>query len=605
MGDGIGRQGSDDGGLSVSANAALGSSSSVRARGGASARVGLLLAGVVSLGPGLTGCRPGDGAGALAGVAPDPSSSRAATNAVAGAARFHLGSHTRPVTTSSPEAQRAFDRGLTLAWAFNHGAAEREFRRAAEFDPACAMAFWGVALVNGPHINNSAVSPEQSATAWEAISRAGEAGSAGTPVERALIEALTKRYAAATADDRRALDEAYAAAMREVARAFPGDADVLTLFAEAMMDLRPWDLWTPEGQPQPGTEEVLATLERAMELDPSHPGANHLYIHAIEASPDPAKGLAAADRLRDLVPGAGHLLHMPSHIDVRTGGWRRAAEANERAIEADRAYRASTTEDPGFYSLYMAHNLHFLGFTAMMEGRGEKARRTIETMVAEMPESFVRDSAAFADGFLASPIAVLMRFGRWDEILSAPEPPDYLPIARALRHFARAAAKTALGRLEEAEQERQAFRSAAAAVPEAGFVGNNSAASILAIASKVLDGEMAARRDRFDEAVAALREAAGIEDRLKYDEPPDWIQPVRHTLGAVLLRAGKLPEAEQVYREDLARFPENGWSLFGLGRALRLQGRDDEAAGVEARFQNAWSGADIQLGSTCLCQPPV
>jgi tetratricopeptide (TPR) repeat protein len=518
--------------------------------------------------------------------------------------RFHLGSHSYRVTTSVPEAQKAFDRGLTLAYAFNHRAAEREFRKAAELDPKLAMAWWGVALVNGPHINFALVPPEKAKVAWEALGKAKALAPGAGETERALIEALATRYADPQPADRRPLDEAYAGAMRKVWKAHPKDADVATLFAESAMDLRPWDLWNKDGSPQPGTEEILATLEEAMRLDPAHPGANHLYVHAVEASPDPSRGVAAADRLRDLVPAASHLVHMPSHIYARVGRWDDAAEANRKAMAADDAFRASNP-DPGFYAMYMAHNDHFYAFVAMMQGRSADAVSAARKMVAAVPPEFVRDYTGIADGYLVFVPEALMRFGKWEEILKEPEPAGNLPLSRALWRFTRAVSLTALGRMEEAGREREAFRKATAAVPKDYTFGNNPAAPLLAVASNLLDGEMAAKRDRFDEAVTHLREAVRIEDTLVYDEPPDWMQPARHTLGAVLLRAGKPAEAEAVYREDLVRFPENGWSLYGLGRALRLQKKDEEAAPVEARFRKEWARADVTLGSTCFCQPGV
>ena len=532
-----------------------------------------------------------------------PAAAKAAS-AAAASDPFHLGSHSLKVTTSSVEAQRAFDRGLTLAYAFSHGAAEREFRRAAELDPKLAMAWWGVALVNGPHINFPVVPPDKAEVAWEALTRARQLVAGATEREQALIDALGKRYADPQPEDRHPLDEAYASAMREVWRKHPTDADVATLFAEAAMDLRPWNLWTQDGKPQPGTEEILATLESALKIDPKHPGANHLYIHVVEASPQPAKGLAAADLLRDLVPGASHLVHMPSHIYARVGRWDDAAEANVKAMAADVVFRAANPK-PGLYAMYMAHNDHFFAYAAIMQGRSAEALKAARAMIAAVPEEFLRDYGPIADGYMVFVPEALMRFGRWEEVLKEPEPPKGLPLSQALWRFTRAVSLTALGRMEEAQKERETFRKAAAAVPKGYEFGNNKAADLLSIASSLLGGEMAARRGRFQEAEKDLNEAVRIEDGLRYNEPPDWMQPSRHTLGAVLLRDGKYAEAETVYREDLARYPENGWSLFGLSRALRLQKKDGEAAEVEARFRRIWGRADITLGSTCFCQPGV
>jgi tetratricopeptide (TPR) repeat protein len=513
-----------------------------------------------------------------------------------------LGRHTFQVSTKSPTAQRAFDRGLTIAYAFSHLAAEDEFRRAIEADPDCAMAWWGIALVNGPHINFPAVPEERAKTAISAITKAQTLAVNATKREKALIDALAKRYRAPQPEDRAELDAAYADAMRETARAFPKDADVITLTAEALMNLHPWDLWHNDGRPQPWTAEIVETLERGMKLNPTHPGALHLYIHAVEASPNPGKALAAADRLGPLVPGASHLVHMPSHIYARVGRWSQAARSNADAMKADQAYRAAYPR-PGFYAMYMAHNEHFLAFTAMMRGRSAEALALARDMVAKMPEDFLTDYAPVADGFMIFPSKVLMRFGRWEEVLKEPAPRAGMPLARALWHFTRAVALTALDRTEPATQERALFLKAAAEMPKDAAFGNNSASDLLAIATKVLDGEIAARAGRLEEGITLLAEGAKLQDALRYDEPPDWIQPVRHTLGEVLMRAKRYVDAEKVYREDLAQYPENGWSLYGLGRALREQGKNHEAKLVESRFAKAWADADIQIDSTCHCLP--
>lgn len=528
----------------------------------------------------------------------------AAASAGSAAPPEDLGAHVFPVSTRSPEAHRAFDRGLTLAYGFSHQRAEKEFRRAAELDPSCAMAWWGVALVNGPHINFPVVPPDRAKTAWEALQKARARAPGASGLEQALIDALGKRYADPQPEDRAPLDKAYADAMRGVWRSYAGRADIAVLYAESLMDLRPWDLWTADGRPQPGTAEIVALLERALELDPDHPGANHLYIHTMEASPRPEAALDAADRLLDLVPASSHLVHMPSHIYARLGRWEDAAESNRRAIRVDDARRA-VDRAPGFYAMYMAHNRHFLVYTDMMQGRSADAIRAARTMVAEMPKEFLAAYAGVADGFVIFPSEVLMRFGRWGAVLKEPEPAESFPLSRALWRFTRGVAYTALNRLDQAREEQSAFRNAAAKVPEGWTFGNNSAADLLAIASNVLDGELAAKEVRFDDAVKFLEEAVRIQDRLRYDEPPDWVQPVRHTLGAVLLRAGRYAEAEAVYREDLRQYPENGWSLYGLGRALRLQKQDGPAKEAEKRFEKAWDRADFKLEATCLCQPGV
>ena len=518
-----------------------------------------------------------------------------------------LGTHGRAIATSSAAAQRYFDQGLAFLYAFNHDEAIRSFRYARQLDPQCAMAQWGVALANGPHINNPLVTPERAKAAWEALGKARELAAGGNPVERDLIEALRSRYAEPQPEDRKPLDEAYAAAMRKVYQAHAGDADVGALFAEALMDLRPWDLWTApgpsqQGQAQEGTEEIVATLEAVLAKSLNHPLALHLYIHAVEASPNPEKAKPVADRLRDLAPGLGHLVHMPSHIDVRLGHWQESIEANRKAADADRRYRERSAGQD-FYRVYMAHNHHMLAYSAMMCGQSKLAITAINEMAGSIPASWLKENAAVADGFAAMPLEVLMRFGRWNEVLAAPEPPEYLPIARALRRAARAIAFAAQDEFEKATAEQWAFQAARKNVAEEDYFGNNTAADLLAIAELLLDGEILARSGQTDAGIAKLRAAAEREDKLRYSEPPDWIHPIRHALGATLLAANRSAEAEQVYREDLVRQPNNGWSLFGLAKSLHLQNKHDEAKQFDSRFQEVWKNADIQITSSCFCQP--
>ncbi len=511
-----------------------------------------------------------------------------------------LGSHHRKVTTTSADAQRYFDQGLAFLYGFNHDEAIRAFRQAAAIDPSCAMAHWGIAYANGPHINNPVVPPEREKAAYEAVAYARKHVANGTATERALVEALAKRYAWPQPEDRASLDRAFADAMRAVFEAHPEDADVGAIYAEALMDLHPWDLWNHDGTPKEWTPEIVALLEDVLEKSPDHPLALHLYIHAVEASNDPARADAAANRLRDLVPGVGHLVHMPSHIDVRRGRWEEAIVANTKAMASDHDYRDRVPEQ-GFYRLYMAHNHHMRAFAAMMVGKSELALASVREMVEEMPAEWLRENAGFADGFVAMPVEVLMRFGRWEEILAEPEPPDYLPLTRALRHYARGVAFAATGRIEAARAEETAFEAARAKVsPEAVF-GNNASLDILGVAEKLLAGEILYQAGQHGAGLAALREAVAREDALRYDEPPDWIQPIRHALGAALLRSGEAAEAERVFREDLERLPGNGWSLYGLGRALRLQKKEAEAAEVEARFAEVWKEADVKIASSCLC----
>jgi tetratricopeptide (TPR) repeat protein len=515
-----------------------------------------------------------------------------------------LGEHHRPVTTRSAETQEQFDRGLAYLYGFNHDEAIRAFTRASELDPSSAMAFWGIAYAHGPHINNPVVPEERARAAWEALQQAVAHAADGSPAERAMIAALEKRYAWPAPEDRAPLDAAYADAMREVRRAHPEDADIGALTAEALMDLHPWDLWRADGSPQPWTGEIVALLEATLSTAPRHPLAAHLYIHAVEGSPDPGRADAAADTLRDLVPAVGHLVHMPSHVDVRRGRWRAAVEANSRAMAADHAYQ-ERQPDQRFYRLYMAHNHHMRAFAAMMLGRSELALSSVREMVAEMPPEWIEENAAWVDGWVAMPYEVLMRFGRWEEILAEPEPAEYLPFSRAIRHYARGVAHAARGEVEAARAEQASFEAEQDRLPEEATFGNNSSHALLVVAETVLDGEILVRSGEVEAGLARLREAVALEDALRYDEPPDWIQPVRHALGATLLAAGHAGEAEEVFRVDLEKLPGNGWSLFGMGRALRRQGRDAEAERYEGEFADSWSEADVEIDSPCFCQRGV
>jgi len=515
-----------------------------------------------------------------------------------------LGPHRRAVTTTSREAQADFDRGLAYLYGFNQDEAIASFKKAALLDPKCAMAYWGIAYANGPHINNPAMTDDRSKAAYEALAQAQQAVATGSAVEKALVAALGKRYALPEPEDRSSLDVAYAEAMRGVHATFPEDADVAALTAEALMDIHPWDLYEHDGTAKPWTGEIVAILETTLARAPDHPLGNHLYIHAVEASSDAGRADAAADVLRDLMPALGHMDHMPSHIDVRRGRWEAAIAANTKAIAADRAYREANPKQ-GFYRLYMAHNSHMRAYAAMMAGQSQLALSTIRDMVAVIPTDWLKENASWADGFIAMPYEVEMRFGRWDEILAEPEPADYLPLTRALRHYARGVAYAAQGKVAEAQAEQRAFAEAKTKVDPAASFGNNSAGDILALAGALLDGEVLYRAGKQGAGFKALYQAVRLEDALRYDEPPSWIQPVRHALGAALLQSGRYAEAEEVYRADLEEFENNGWALYGLGRTLRLQKKDAEAAEVEARFSEEWKDADIKIASSCFCQSGV
>lgn len=512
-----------------------------------------------------------------------------------------MGSHHHPIATDVPLAQRYFDQGLVLAYGFNHAEAARSFREAARLDPACAMCNWGVALVLGPNIN-AAMDPEAVPEAWAALEAARVLAEDAPEAERAYVAALAARYAEEPGDDRSALDAAYAGAMRELHRRYPDDLDAATLFAEALMDTTRWDYWTADGEPKPVTEEILATLESVLARDPAHPGANHLYIHAVEAV-RPELGVAAADRLRSLVPGAGHLVHMPSHIYVRVGRYHDAALANERAIAADDAY-VTQCHAQGLYPLaYMPHNHHFLWASATLEGRSEVALGAARHIAAHTdPEMMRQPGLGTLQHYWATPLFAQVRFGRWDEVLAAPKPPADLVYPTGVWHYARAMALVRKDRLDEAARELgELARTAADPALEGVTIWDlNTTRALLEIASRVVAGELAAAKGDFTAAVEYLEEAVAREDRLRYDEPPPWHYPVRQTLGAVLLRAGRPADAERVYRQDLERFPDNGWSLYGLAASLDAQKKAGESAAVRKRFTAAWRNADVQLTASTM-----
>ncbi|MGB9474142.1 MAG: hypothetical protein WCE87_03630 [Candidatus Udaeobacter sp.] len=517
-----------------------------------------------------------------------------------------LGTYSRKITTQNSKAQRYFDQGLALLHGFNHAGAIRSFQEAARLDPQCAMAHWGVALAAGPHINYALVPPPMAELAWKELSLAKQHASNASEVERALIDALSKRYAFPQPSDRGPLDQAYAEAMRDVWKKFPKDADVGVLFAEAMMDLRPWNQWTSEGQPNPGTEEIIATLDAVLKLNPRHPFANHLYIHAVEASPHPERAELAADRLRKLQPGLAHNVHMPSHIDIRRGRWHEAIATNVNAVQADKRYRNVTgNRAVGLFPFYAAHNQHMIVYAAVMTGQSKLAMRYVREMMKDLPPEFVKENAALVESFGAIPLEVMVRFGKWDDILAEPENyPDYTPFARAFHHGARAIAFAARGDTEKARNEQAIFRDRVQHVPKDTAVGNNSAESIIALANHMIEGELLIAEAKLDSGLAELRVALTLEDALTYDEPPSWMVPLRHTIGANLMAAGRFAQAEQVYRDDLKRLPENGWSLFGLSEALGEQEkRGAEFEATRARFNKVWAKADVKITSSCLCRP--
>ncbi|HEY2422498.1 MAG TPA: tetratricopeptide repeat protein [Chthoniobacterales bacterium] len=514
-----------------------------------------------------------------------------------------LGSYTRKITTKSAEAQKYFGQGINFYFGFNHGAALRAFQAAETLDPGCAMNYWGAALACDGDINFPGFLPGMADLAWKQIQLAREHAVGASPVEQALIEALASRYAEHEPDDRSSLDQAYANAMRAVWKKYSDDPDVGSLFAESMMDLRPWNQWTADGKPEPGTDEILATLETVLKNTPQHPFANHLYIHAVEASPHPERAIAAADRLRVLQPGVAHDVHMPSHIYIRVGHWEDAVTTNLEAVAADRRYRSVFGEPKGFIVFYAAHNHQMLAYAAMMTGQKQLAVQHIREMIQGIPEEDIKKYAEVVEPLCAEPYEVLIRFGLWDEILAEPDHPEFEVFTRAFRHAARGIAYAAKGDTKSARAEQSAFLEAAKLIPAENKFLNNSCASVLKVVTPMLNGEILVREGDLDGGLAELRKAVGAEDALNYDEPPGWILPVRHSLGANLMQAGRYAEAEQVYRDDLAHLPENGWSLYGLARCLQLQGKRNEASAVQTRFQKIWANADMQITSSCLCQP--
>jgi tetratricopeptide (TPR) repeat protein len=502
-----------------------------------------------------------------------------------------------PISTDSELAQRYFDQALTLAYGFNHLEAERSFREAARLDDDCAICFWGAALVLGPNINDPVPTPEREVQAFETLGEASARLQRASEKERALVEALQTRYAAAPPSDRSSLDLAYAEAMRSVARRFPDDLQIQTLSAEAMMDTMPWAYWTEDAQPKPLTQDVFDALDFVLERDPDHPGANHFYIHAVEQE-QPERGVKPADNLRRVVPGAGHLVHMPSHIYIRVGRYHDGSLANELAIEADNDY-VTQCRAQGIYPVaYVPHNHHFLWATTTMEGRSADALAAARHTAQHVDRSLIREpDMGMLQHFSAIPYYALVRFGKWEEILREPPPDADLLYPTAVWHYARGIAYARERKLEEATRELRQVRAIAAdsRLKEIRIWGLNPTSSLAKIAAAVLQAEIAAAHNDIKTAVAQLRKAIAIEDGLIYGEPPDWFYPVRHNLGAILLEAGRPRAAEKVYREDLSRFPENGWSLFGLAESLRAQGKKKEADEAQRRFEIAWQHADVAI----------
>jgi tetratricopeptide (TPR) repeat protein len=487
-----------------------------------------------------------------------------------------------------------------LSYGFNHDAAERSFLKATQLDPECAMCWWGASLVLGPHVNAS-LNPADHAHAWSRLQKARALAPNASRREQAFIEALSARYAKDPPEDRTSLDQAYADATRELVRERPDDLDAATFHAEALMDLQPWHYYDDQRQPIGNTREIVSTLESVIDRHPDHPGALHLYVHAVEASADPQRGVDAADRLRELIPGSGHLVHMPAHIYARVGRWHDAVIANQRAIEADDAYLAMCRGNTrGVYPLgYVPHNHDFLWFAASMEGDSQVARAAALATAerTHLPELMRQPGFTSLQHYWMSPWFDRVRFGRWDEIATAPNPASDLPYVTAIWHYAQGIAAVRQGRQDDAVKHRDALRTLAAdPVMETLTMWDRYPLShAVRIAERSVSAEVAAARGDQAAAIAALREAVAIEDRIPYDEPPGWHAPVRHSLGALLLSANRPADAEAVYREELERNPGNGWSLHGLAQSLQAQQRTREAADAERRFAQAWQHADVEL----------
>ncbi len=503
----------------------------------------------------------------------------------------NLGSLHHPITTTSEQAQRFFDQGLRLVYAFNHEEAIRSFEAAAQLDSQAAMPYWGIALALGPNIN-SEMETKDERRAIEMVQKARRLAGHITPVEQAYIEALVTRYVGRKGVKRKGLDEAYAKAMRSVAQRFPEDGDAATLFAEALMDLRPWDFWKPDGQPQPGTEEIVTTLEAVLVKNPDHPGACHYYLHAVEASLQPERALPCADRLPGLMPGAGHLVHMPAHIYMRVGKYHEAVEGNQQAAHVDEQYFASQHPTGEYADGYYRHNLHFLWASLAMEGRNAEAMKAARDVAATITvEEASKDRSK--EFYLPTPIFSMIRFGRWEELLKEPVPPKGLRLMDGMWRLGRGLALVATGRLPGAEGEHVVLAGLTKQIRRDRTTEEKTQRALLKIAERILSGEIAARRQRYDDAIRLLEEAIKMEEALPYSEPPLWPLSVRHHLGAVLLLADRPSEAEAVYHADLLRHPDNGWALTGLIQSLQAQQKDDQAAVAEDRFKKAWAHADF------------
>jgi len=506
-----------------------------------------------------------------------------------------LGNLHHPVSTSNTQAQQFFDQGLRLIFAFNHDEAARSFQRAADLDPKLAIAYWGVAEAVGPNYNDPA-SDDRFRAAHDAIQKAVDLSSTASPSEKAYIQAMAKRFPDDPKADRRKAAEDYRDAMRELVKSSPDDLDAATLFAEAGMNLHPWGLWHVDGTPEGGTEEIVATLESVLKRDPDHLGAVHYYIHSVEASRNPERALAGANKLAAMAPGAGHLVHMPAHVYIRTGDYEAAVRTNQQAAAVDRAYIKASGIQGIYPMMYYSHNLHFIAMCAAMNGNYAESKKNADLLAAHVGPG-VKEMPPL-EGFMTIPMAVEVRFHKWNSILAMKQPDPEMKITTVFWHFARGMALAGQGKVSEAETEYKIVAEAEKATPEDVIFAmpvNNKAKDVMKIAESVLGAKLALAKHDTDGGITMLRDAVAVQDTLKYDEPSDWFFPVRESLGAALLMKGDLAGAEQTFREDLERNPRNPRSLYGLQQALKKQGRDYDAGFVQKQFDASWKGGPNSL----------
>jgi tetratricopeptide (TPR) repeat protein len=506
-----------------------------------------------------------------------------------------LGNYHHPITTKNREAQTYFNQGLMLLYGFNHDEAARYFRRAAELDPEAAMPYWGLALAIGPNYNDAAVDENRAQATYDAVQNAVERAPKASAREEAYIRALAKRYPSPKPkSDWRQFHLDYSKAMRELVKKYPDDLDAATMFAESLMMLRPWQLWTLDGKPAPGTLELVAILESVLKRNPDHPGANHFYIHAVEASPNLERALPSATRLMTLVPGAGHLVHMPGHIFLQTGDYELAAKTNVNAAAADKAFVQRTGATGVYPLMYWTHNIHFIAYARAQQGRYDESKQAAEEMSRNVGDADFQ--MQMLEGFHLYPLMIDLRFHRWDQILSAPAPRPERKLHRAFWQYARAMALVGQGKLTEAAAEQKEFESLRKSIPaESQFMINNKSSDVLALAAAILDAQLAWARNEKENSIRDWRRAVKHESKLQYDEPPAWYYPVQQSLAAALLRDGKAKEAEAVFRAAVDKRPRDGRLLFGLWQSLLMQKRDSEAALVEQQFNAAWNDATVKL----------